>query len=290
MSRRRSQSTPVERSIGPDCASASASSAESRPTPFVRSSQIALRSRIASYSSTDFGIDSQNFRASLVKSGRQILGDAADLDVARVHPRPAGHLEEVEDLVAVVEAVPEQRDRPELERGRAEPHEVRVDAVELGQRHPRPGRAARHLDPEELLDREHVEELVRVERDVVDPRRVRDRLPPRLVLHVLLEARVEVADDRADARDGLAVEVDDEPEDTVRGRVVRPEVDAQDVVEPVLLRIDLEDRRDGVRDARSLVDARRREDRHVSPRPRSERARRRAGSPCGGDAPPSPRA
>ena len=69
MSRRRSQSTPVERSIGPDCASASASSAESRPTPFVRSSQIALRSRIASYSSTDFGIESQNFRASLVKSG-----------------------------------------------------------------------------------------------------------------------------------------------------------------------------------------------------------------------------
>ena len=69
MLRRRSQSTPVERSIGPDCASASASSADRSPTPIVRSSQIALRSRIASYSSTDFGIVSQNFRASSVKPG-----------------------------------------------------------------------------------------------------------------------------------------------------------------------------------------------------------------------------
>jgi hypothetical protein len=35
----------------------------------VRWSQIALPSRIASYSSTDFGIESQNFLASAVKRG-----------------------------------------------------------------------------------------------------------------------------------------------------------------------------------------------------------------------------
>ena len=66
---RRSQSTPDARRIGPDCPSASASSAESRPTPFVRSSQIFCLSRIVSYSSTDFGMASQNFRASSVKAG-----------------------------------------------------------------------------------------------------------------------------------------------------------------------------------------------------------------------------
>ena len=37
--------------------------------PFVRRSQISLRSRIASYSSTAFGIRSQNFRASGKKPG-----------------------------------------------------------------------------------------------------------------------------------------------------------------------------------------------------------------------------
>jgi hypothetical protein len=42
---------------------------------------------------------------------------------------------------------------------------------------------------------------------------------------------VQVADDRADARDRLAVEVDDEAQDAVRGRVVGPEVDREDVLE-----------------------------------------------------------
>ena len=83
--------------------------------------------------------------------------------------RPAGELEQVEHGVAIVERVPEHRDRADLERGRPEPHEVRVDAVELGERHARPGGASRNLDAEELLDREHVLELVRLEGEVVDP-------------------------------------------------------------------------------------------------------------------------
>jgi hypothetical protein len=67
---------------------------------------------------------------------------------------------------------------------------------------------------------------------------------------------VEVADDRADSGDGLAVEVDDEAEDTVSRGMVRPEVDRKDVLEPMLLRIDLEDSRNRVRDPGSLVDPR----------------------------------
>ena len=58
-----------------------------------------------------------------------------------------------------------------------------------------------HLQREQLLDREDEDELVVLEGDVVDPLRVRDRLPPRLLLHVLLEAGVEVADDGPDADD-----------------------------------------------------------------------------------------
>ena len=66
---------------------------------------------------------------------------------------PDGHLEEVEDLIAVVEAVPEQRNRPELERGRAEPDEVRVDPRQFGEAHPHPRRLPRDLDLEQLLVR-----------------------------------------------------------------------------------------------------------------------------------------
>ena len=54
---------PEARRTGPDCPSAIASSAERKPTPRVRSSQICCRSTSASYSSTAFGIQSQNSRA-----------------------------------------------------------------------------------------------------------------------------------------------------------------------------------------------------------------------------------
>ena len=163
-----------------------------------------------------------------------------------MHPRPSDHLEQIEDHVAVVERVPEQGNRPDFECRRSEPDEVRMDAIELGEGHPSPRGAARDLHLEELLDGEDEDELVRLEREVVDPRRVRDGLPPRLRLHVLLEPGVQVPDDRVDACDRLAVEVDDEPQHAVRGGMVRPEVDRRMSSRRVLLGVDLEDRRDGL--------------------------------------------
>ena len=110
---------------------------------------------------------------------------------------------------------------------------------------------SRHVELEQLLDREHEGELVDLEGDVVDPLRVRDALPPGLALHRLLEAGVEVADHGRDPRHVLAVEVDDEPQHAVRGGVVGAEVDREDLVERVLGRIDLEHGRDRARDPAS---------------------------------------
>src|SRR5438067_4036623 len=63
------------------------------------------------------------------------------------------------------------------------------------------------------------------------------RPPPRSTLFpyttlfrsALLEAGVQVADHRAQADDVLAVQVDDQAQDAVSRRVVRPEVDLQQV-------------------------------------------------------------
>src|SRR6266850_1971376 len=58
---------------------------------------------------------------------------------------------------------------------------------------------------------------------------VRDHhaLLPAQRLHLLLDPGVEVADDRLDAAHLLAVQVDDQPQHAVRGRVMRPEVDGE---------------------------------------------------------------
>ena len=172
---------------------------------------------------------SANARHSVVEADRDVLGEPARLEVARVHAHAGDQLEEVEDGVALAEAVPEHRDRSQLERGGPEPDEMRVDAVELAEEHAHPLRLRRRLDPEQLLDRQHEDELVVLEGDVVDPLGVRDRLPPGLVLHVLLEARVEVADDGPQADDPLAVQLDDQAQHAVRGGMVRAEVDLEDV-------------------------------------------------------------
>ena len=144
---------------------------------------------------------------------------------------------------------------------------------------------------EQLLDREHEDELVVLERDVVDPRRVRDRLPPRLLLHVLLEAGVEVADHRAAGR---------RPSRRARSMTSRSTPCVDGWFGPKLTsRTSPDARRSSVtcrivgigrRDPRALVDAAgAAARRHVTRRPRSAPARRRSDSPCAADAPPSRR-
>jgi hypothetical protein len=88
---------------------------------------------------------------------------------------------------------------------------MRVDAVQLAQQHAHPGRLARHLDPEQLPDCEHEDELVVLEGDVVDP------LGYVIAFHhvfcsMFFSKPVQVADHRVQPDDRLAVQVDHEPE------------------------------------------------------------------------------
>jgi hypothetical protein len=119
-----------------------------------------------------------------------------------------------------------------------------VNAVQLAQQHPHPGRLLRRLHLEQLLDREDEDELVVLEGEVVDPLGVRDPLPPGFLLHVLLEAGVEVADHGLEPDHLFAVQIDDQTEHAVRRGVVRPEVDLEDVVLLAERGIDPQHRRD----------------------------------------------
>src|SRR6185436_13248066 len=97
------------------------------------------------------------------EAGRDVLCEPAGLEVARVHPDAGDELEEVEHRVTLAEAVPEERNRPELERARAEPDQVGMDARELAEERAHPGRLGRGLDAHKLLDREHEGQLVDLE-------------------------------------------------------------------------------------------------------------------------------
>ena len=140
------------------------------------------------------------------EAGRDVLDHAADLDVARVHALARGHLEEVEDRLALAEAVPEHRDRAEVQRAGAQPHQVAHDPVELEVQDAQVLRALGHLDADERLDRPAVGHRVEVVGQVVHPLDDRDDLPVALVLGRLLDAGVDVADDRLEVAHDLALE------------------------------------------------------------------------------------
>ena len=125
----------------------------------------------------------------------------------------------------LAERVEHRRDRADLQRVRAEEHQVVEHPVQLGQRHPQPDRPLGHLDAHQPFDGEHHAELVGERGQPVVPVGQHDDLPVVAHLEQLLGAAVHVADDRLAGDHPLAVEGELEPQHAVRGRVLRPDVE-----------------------------------------------------------------
>ena len=83
-----------------------------------------------------------------VEAARQILAQAADAEVAREHPEAGEHLVQVEQLLALAEAIHHHGDRADLHAVRAEPDEVAAQPLQFGDQHADPDDAIgnRRLD------------------------------------------------------------------------------------------------------------------------------------------------
>ena len=168
-----------------------------------------------------------------LEAGRDVLDHAPDLEVARVHARAGGHLEQVEDLFALAQAVQEDRHGAEVERAGAQPDQMRGDAVQLQMDHAQVLPARGNLCLEQRLHGAAVGHRVEVVGQVVHPLDDRDDLPVGLVLGGLLDARVHVADDRFDVAHDLPLQRHEQTQHAVRGRVVRAEVERQQLLRAV---------------------------------------------------------
>ena len=166
--------------------------------------------------------------ADLVERARgHVLGDAAGPDERVVHPQAGDQLEQVEHQLPLAEADRHHGQRADLHAAGGDADQVGGDPVELHQQDPHHLRLLRDvvLDVEEPLHAEAVGRLVVERRQVVHPGAERDALRPGAELHVLLDAGVQVADAAAGLGDRLALELEDQPEHAVRGRVLRAHVD-----------------------------------------------------------------
>ena len=166
--------------------------------------------------------------ADLVEGARrEVLGDAAGADERVVHAQAGDQLEQVEHELALAEADRHHGQRADLHAAGRDADQVGGDPVELHEQDPHDlgllGDVV--LDAEQPLDAEHVGHLVVERREVVHPGAERDALDPGAVLHVLLDAGVEVADAAAGLGHRLALELEDQPEHAVGRRVLRAHVD-----------------------------------------------------------------
>jgi hypothetical protein len=144
-----------------------------------------------------------------------------------IHPQAGDRLEHVQAPLPGPERVRHRGDGAELEPAGAEPDPVRRDPVELHHQDPDQLGAGRRLHTQQPLDGEAVDRLVEDRREVVRPRQERDGLGPIPVLDVLLDAGVQIPDDRPAIGDGLAAQFEGQAQHSVGRRMLRAEVQIQ---------------------------------------------------------------
>ena len=170
------------------------------------------------------------FADGFVPAARRFQGESADAEITGHHPLAGEHLEDAEDVFAFAEAVEEHGHRADIERVRAQPHQMAVDAGQLGEHHAHPLRLRGDLHAEQLLHREHIDEIVREVGEVIHAVRKRDHLLVGLHLALLFDAGVKVADIGLRCNNGFAVEFEQNAQDTVRRRVLRTHVEGHQFV------------------------------------------------------------
>ena len=191
----------------------------------MRAKMISLPMISVSYSRMRWRASARTSAGSLQEPARQIVLQPADAAVRVVHARAGDRLHQVLDHLALAERVEDRRHRAELQRVRADEHQVVQDPVPLGEHRADPLRALRHLDAGQPLDRDRPAELVVERAQPVVAVHQHQHLAGVAVLGELLGRPVHVADHRLGARDDLAVELEHHPEHAVGRRVLRPDVE-----------------------------------------------------------------
>ena len=155
----------------------------------------------------------------------EVVEHAAHARVTRVEAVARHLLVDVVDQLPQVEGVQERGERPQVERRGAGAEQVIADPRQLGDDHANVLAPRRQLDAQQLLDRVVPRHLVHRRADVVLAVDDRDVLVELEVFAQLLEPGVQVADVRRRLDDPLAVELEDQPQRRVGGRMLRPEVE-----------------------------------------------------------------
>ena len=202
-----------------------ASSFDRRATFFVRLRQMTFSVRSVSYSSTRRGKLLDEGPDHPLELGGHLFREAPYPDEAGGEARPCHVLHDAQDGFPLAERVEEEGHGADVEGMRAYPYEVAGDPLQLREDHAQVLRPLRRIDAAQALRREAVGEVVREAVRVVEPVGKGKGLLVCPGLGELFDAAMEVPYEGRRLDDDLAVELEKDPQDPVRGGVLRTHVD-----------------------------------------------------------------
>src|SRR6185312_15031429 len=156
---------------------------------------------------------------------RNVRHQAADARERRRETRTGPRFEQLIDQLTLMERPEERCVRADIDRRGTEPHEMRHDARQLARDHAKHLAALGYRDAEQPLRTERHCNVVARRIEVVLAIGPRDYLIVLTILAGFLEAAVQVADVWNAAYDGLAVQLEHQPEHTVGRRMLWTQVD-----------------------------------------------------------------
>jgi len=170
----------------------------------------------------------------------QVVLHAAGADVRVVHAQAGQRLGELEDALPLTKTHLLRRGGAQFEAVCAHTGQVRGDAVGLKCQDPQLLAAPRQVigDTQQLLDRQRVDGFVVDAGDVVHPRPEGGALRPGAELGILLDPGMQEADAGPATHHGFAVQLEQQPHHAVGGRVLGAQVDDDDLVRALSLRLD----------------------------------------------------
>ena len=164
-----------------------------------------------------------------VPTFRQVRRHAADAKPVGMHARPANGFDDAKRALPIVERVEHRRKLAQVLRERAVPDQVTDDPKQFGQHHADHLGARRNRDTRQFLHGRKVSEIVHHAAQVIHAVGVRNIGMPGLALAHLLRAAVMESDLGHGIDDLLAVELNHNPQDAVRARMLRAEVQKDEI-------------------------------------------------------------
>src|SRR5262249_33600318 len=150
---------------------------------------------------------------SLFKLGIDVPPQAADPKRVSRESRADEVFKNLEDLFALAKTIKQNRDGSDIDRVRAKPQQMRSYSLEFRQNHSKLLGALWHFDLKQPFDSLDVTEVSRNRGDVVEAIPVRRDHRVGVVFGDLLNASMQIADVAIQIHDGLAVQLQYDPQD-----------------------------------------------------------------------------